>query len=228
MTAAEREDEIGDDLETSTEQAEPADIRRRVLIVALAVIGVLVLAAAGFGVGYRVGLPNHPGNNSPEAGFARDMSTHHGQAVTMAMTEYRNGGDQDLRTIAFDIATTQQAQVGMMDQWLDDWNLPPTGTRPRMAWMDDGHSMLLPDGRMPGMAADDQLAQLRAATGHKADVLFCQLMITHHLGGIHMAEAVLDKSHNSTVRKLAQSMKDSQQYEIAALQDKLHSFGEKP
>ncbi len=52
-------------------------------------------------------------------------------------------------------------------------------------------------------------------------------MIAHHLGGIHMAEAVLAKTDNEDVRKLAQSMKDGQQYEINALQQKLKDLGER-
>jgi uncharacterized protein (DUF305 family) len=117
----------------------------------------------------------------------------------------------------------------MMDQWLNQWNLPKTGTAPRMAWMSNGHhSMLLPDGRMPGMASGEELARLRNSSGRDADVLFCRLMIAHHLGGIHMAEAVLERTDNDAVRKLAQSMKDGQQYEITALRTKLTSLGEKP
>ncbi len=217
-----------DTTEVTAAESSP-DIRRRVAIVALATVAALIVAAVGLGVGLWIGTPNHPDNDSAEAGFARDMSTHHHQAVTMGMIEYRSGGERGLRSIAYDIALTQQAQIGMMDQWLNQWELAKTGTQPRMAWMSNGHhSMLLPDGRMPGMASDDELARLRESLGRDSDVLFCRLMIAHHVGGIHMAEAVLERSDNDTVRKLAQSMKDGQQYEITALQNKLTALGEKP
>ncbi|MGH3544424.1 MAG: DUF305 domain-containing protein [Mycobacteriales bacterium] len=222
------------DSATGTQNAEDRrndaapDLRRRVAIIALASVAVLIVAAVGLGVGLTIGTPNYPDNASAEAGFARDMSTHHNQAVTMGMLEYRNGGEAGLRSIAYDIALTQQAQVGMMDAWLDQWGLRKTGTGPRMAWMGGGHhGMLLPDGRMPGMASADELARLRQSSGRDADVLFCRLMITHHLGGIHMAEAVLERSDDDAVRALAQSMKDGQQYEIATLENKLTALGEK-
>ena len=217
-----------DDPVADTAKAAP-DTRRRAAIIALASVTALIVGAVGLGIGLWIATPDYPDNDSAEAGFARDMSTHHGQAVTMGMIEYRNDGEAGLRSIAYDIALTQQAQIGMMDQWLNQWNLPKTGTAPRMAWMSNGHhSMLLPDGRMPGMASGEELARLRNSSGRDADVLFCRLMIPHHLGGIHMAEAVLGRTDNDAVRKLAQSMKDGQQYEITALRTKLTSLGEKP
>ena len=176
--------------------------RRRALLLG-ALVAVFALA-----VGYLGGLlyPRFtaPGDTSPEAGFARDMSTHHAQAVEMAMVAWQKSSNLEIREIAYDIATVQQGQIGVMQTWLVDWHLQPTGRRPKMAWMPDGAQSLRPDGLMPGMATDAQLQQLRTATGGPADILFCQLMIRHHLGGIHMAEAVLPLTHNRQVieRKL--------------------------
>ena len=41
---------------------------------------------------------------SAEAGFARDMQVHHGQAVEMAMDIYRTTENPDVRVLAYDIA----------------------------------------------------------------------------------------------------------------------------
>ena len=194
-------------------------------VIVSAVIALLTLAV-GFATGIVVATPKYPSDNSAEAGFARDMSMHHAQAVHMGMMEYRNGDDDQARTMAYDIATSQQAQIGVMDSWLREWKLTPTSNKPAMSWMDDGK--LLPDGRMPGMAAANQLSQLEHAQGRDADVLFCQLMITHHLGGIHMAQAILDMSHNSEVRRLAQTMVNNQQYDINQLRDILKRLGATP
>jgi len=201
------------------------DPRRRMWLVALGLVATLIVGTLGFGAGVWLKRDDHPGNDSAEAGFARDMSTHHHQAVSMAMTLYRNGNDGELRTLAYDIALTQQAQIGIMDQWLHQWDLPETGNRPRMAWMSGGKHALTADGLMPGMATDEQMRQLRNSTGKAADVLFCQLMIAHHLGGIHMVEAILDQSDNSDVTELARGMKEAQQYEVSVLQAKLTALG---
>jgi uncharacterized protein (DUF305 family) len=188
-------------------------------------------AVALLAVGYLGGLLTPglraPGDNSPEAGFARDMSVHHAQAVQMSMIAAADATMPQVRGLAQSIALTQQAQIGMMSIWLQDWHLDPTGSGPRMAWMPDGTAELV-DGLMPGMATKDQLDELTAATGKQVDILFCQLMLRHHLGGIHMAEGLVQESHNAQVRTLAQTMITGQQGEIADLQMFLQELGAKP
>ncbi|GAA3747843.1 hypothetical protein GCM10022225_34690 [Plantactinospora mayteni] len=158
-----------------------------------------------------------PGDGSPEAGFARDMSSHHAQAVEMSILAHEKTTDPDVRTLAADIALTQQAQIGIMQTWLKQWDLSPTGRQPRMAWMPDGAGTIK-NGLMPGMATDAQRAELRAATGRDFDALFLQLMLDHHLGGIHMAEGVLELSDDEQVTELAKSMVAGQKKEIQLIQ----------
>jgi uncharacterized protein (DUF305 family) len=80
--------------------------------------------------------------------------------------------------MAYDIALTQENQIGMMATWLTNWHLQPTGSQPKIAWLPDGAQAVTPDGLMPArMAADAQLQQLQQATGRRIDILFCQLMI---------------------------------------------------
>jgi uncharacterized protein (DUF305 family) len=199
-----------DDIDTRP-RARPGGVWRFGLVgVAVAlVLGLLV----GFGGGLLVQKLRTPGDGSVEAGFARDMSTHHAQAVEIAMIAHEKGNDAEVRQVGADIAMTQQAQIGMMQTWLRDWGLSPTGSQPRMAWMPNGPASVK-DGLMPGMATDAERAQLRAATGRDFDALFLRLMINHHLGGIHMAQAAVQEAGNSDVKWLAQAMVDSQQREI--------------
>jgi uncharacterized protein (DUF305 family) len=183
--------------------------------------GMLVLATvAGLLLGYAVALltlrPSTPGDTSPEAGFARDMTIHHDQAVTMAMIAYQRATHLSVRTVGEDIAGNQQGQIGMMQQWLRDWDVLPTGSRPPMSWMPDG-AAALQDGLMPGMATPEELAELRAATGVEVDRLFLELMVDHHLGGIHMVDAILEVSDHEDVRWLAQTQKNGQQQEITLM-----------
>lgn len=199
-------------------------LRQRPLItLALAVVLALLIGAA---VGVTLTKPASYADDSAEAGFARDMIVHHGQAVNMGMMEYRNGEDADMRRFGYDIGLTQQAQIGIMQTWLSDWGLNPTSTEPAMEWMDG--EMTLVDGRMPGMASPEDLAKLDSAKGRDADVLFAELMIQHHLGGVHMADAVLARTDDPRVTHLAQVMKNGQQSEIDALRDKLTALGAAP
>jgi uncharacterized protein (DUF305 family) len=201
-------------------------LRRRALL-----LGALV-AVVALAIGYLGGVltPSltRPGDTSPEAGFARDMSTHHAQAVELAMITWQKTTDPEISQMAYDIATVQQGQIGVMQTWLKDWHLLPTGTRPKMAWMPNGTKELLPDGRMPGMATDAEIGQLRTATGQQLDILFCQLMLRHHLGGIHMVSALLSLTHDRDVVELATAMRNGQQNEVTIMRNKLTSLGAQP
>ena len=173
--------------------------------------------AFGLLVGLAIGLLGPrlltPTDNSAEAGFLRDMSTHHAQAVEMSMIAHANSTNPQIVTLAGDIALTQHGQIGYMQAWLRDWHLSPTGSQPPMAWMPDAAGSVQ-NGLMPGMATPEQLATLRKATGTDLDIQFLTLMRQHHLGGIHMAQGILAQSDNEDVTWLAQTMVTAQQGEI--------------
>ncbi|MEU5938801.1 DUF305 domain-containing protein [Micromonospora sp. NPDC047548] len=193
--------------------------------------GILAVAAAvvvGLLLGYAGGLltPSltRPGDTSAEAGFARDMTTHHAQAVEMGLIAFQEGTDLEVRQIGGDIATGQQGEIGTMQTWLRSWGLDPTGSQPAMAWMPDGRDSVQ-NGLMPGMATPQEMAQLRAAQGHDLDVLFLRMMIKHHLGGIHMIQGILDHGGDDDVRMVAQTMKNTQQTDLVNLQNALKRLG---
>jgi uncharacterized protein (DUF305 family) len=164
-----------------------------------------------------------PADDSPEAGFARDMMVHHAQAVQMAEIVRDKTESQTVRTIAADMALTQQAQIGMMQGWLTTWGLPVAGTEAAMGWM--GHPV---EGLMPGMATPEEIDRLREASPEEADVLFLRLMIPHHQAAIPMAEAVLGRTDRPEVELLAEAMADSQQLEIQMMQEMLRERGASP
>jgi uncharacterized protein (DUF305 family) len=195
---------------------------------ALGVLAAVLLLSLAFVGGVFYDRLSAPGEDSPEAGFARDMSTHHSQAVGMAMTEYAKGTHAEVTTQAYKIATGQQYQIGVMSDWLDQWHVSQTSNRPAMAWMPNGAKELGPDGLMPGMATPAEMAQLRNASGKQVDILFCQLMIRHHLGGIHMIDALLKLSHDDQVRALAKRMQATQTNEVEGLQRLLEMLNREP
>jgi uncharacterized protein (DUF305 family) len=182
------------------------------------VLGLLLSLVVGLSTGLLAFRGSTPGDDSAEAGFARDMSAHHAQAVAMGMIAQQRGTNITVRVIGGDIALTQQGQIGMMSQWLREWGLNVNGTGQPMAWMPDGEDAL-EDGLMPGMATQDEMNKLDQARGPEVDRLFIAMMIKHHLGGIHMVDGILKQSKNPDVIWLAGSMKAGQQKEIRALQD---------
>ena len=185
-------------------------------LAALLILGMLLGAGGALLATRNV----HPGDDSAEAGFLRDMSTHHAQAVEMSMIAHANSANPQIISLAADIALTQHGQIGYMQAWLRDWSLSPTGSRPAMSWMPGSEGSVV-NGLMPGMATPEQMAQLRTATGKELDEQFLTLMRQHHLGGIHMAQAIVEQSDNKDVTWLAGTMVTSQQGEINLIDDLL-------
>jgi uncharacterized protein (DUF305 family) len=172
----------------------------------------------GFAAGYALtSRDDTPGAGSVDVGFLQDMRWHHDQAVLMAYTYLRKpseGLDPQLRTIAGEILLGQQLESGRMAQMLRTFHQPEanmTGTG--MAWM----NMAVPIARMPGMANDDELHQLDAASGRDADIIFTKLMTAHHEGGVHMADYASAHAKDGEVKALAQAISSSQRDEIAEL-----------
>jgi uncharacterized protein (DUF305 family) len=194
------------------DEAPPArrEIRFGVAWLAALLIAGLLLGAGGALYAARA---THPGEDSVEAGFLRDMSNHHSQAVAMSMIAHANSADPSIISLSADIALTQHGQISTMRAWLRDWGVGQTGTAPPMAWMPNAAGSVR-DGLMPGMATPEQMEALRKATGKDLDVQFLALMRQHHLGGIHMAQAILDESDHADVSRLAGTMVSGQQSEM--------------
>src|SRR5574342_479316 len=100
------------DVFSSTFSGVLSDRRGRVAVIVGAAV---VLLLAGYGVGQLTARSSTPGDESIEAGFARDMSEHHAQAVEMGMIAYQKANLPEVRTLGGDIAMTQQGQIGMMN-----------------------------------------------------------------------------------------------------------------
>jgi uncharacterized protein (DUF305 family) len=184
----------------------------------------IVLAVAlvflGAAIGYAVTILGNgkPGAGSVDVGYLQDMRWHHDQAVQMSLDYLEKpaaGQDPVLRTIASEILLGQQLESGAMVQLLHEYGQPEaneTGTA--MAWM----YQPVPVAQMPGLATDAQIAQLKAATGRAADLLYAQLMIDHHLGGIHMASYAVQHASKARVKQLSQSAVTGEESDIVDLQ----------
>lgn len=208
-------------------------------LVAVIAVGLLV-AGGGLAVALGIGRTEQPTADSVDAGFARDMSRHHLQAVEMANLALTRSQDADVRQLAFDISSTQTNQVGRMQGWLSMWGLPLTSSD-IMGWMagDDmagndmaGHDVAHEDGAdgavMPGMATETELAELRSLSGTPFDVVFLQLMIRHHQGGLEMARYGQEHGDVDVVRGLARSIAETQTAETTTMEAMLRQRGGNP
>lgn len=176
------------------------------ILVAL-VAAVAFLAAV---VGYLVGQPDAPGRSSIDVGFYQDMTTHHEQAVEMALLELTNGQEKVVLDFAREVLLFQRYELGRMDDSLVRWGA--SGERPAtaMRWM----NAAVPYASMPGLATDAEMDELATAQGRASDGLFLKLMAAHHRGGIHMSQYASTHAKDHVVRDLATVMAKNQAAEI--------------
>jgi uncharacterized protein (DUF305 family) len=197
-----------------------------VLLVVIVVAAVVIAAAAGWLVGHR-NAGTRITATSVDAGFARDMSTHHTQAVVMAGYTRLHTTNASVLLLANDIYDEQTFEIGQMQGWLDSWNLSRSTTLPTMSWM-GGQDHLLSDGLMPGIATPAELSKLETLSGNALDVDFLQLMIRHHQGGLPMEQYAEQHATEPYVQNLAGKMEQAQSAEIISMEQLLRQLGGSP
>lgn len=215
-------------------------MRPAVRIGAAATLAVLLLI-----VGVVVGITwerGHSDDRSPTAvdvGFNRDMSTHHDQAILMSqIVGARPSVGPEISSLAQRIIVAQTAEAATMRSRLTWFGEPLTATDRPMSWMpmpaNESHAhgaAGADDGRagMPGMASTDDIGRLSTAAGRDAEILFLQLMIRHHRGGMAMAQAAHNSPDASTpTRQLALSMIGDQGDEVGQMTLLLRARGAQP
>lgn len=143
-----------------------------------------------------------PRANDADVAFAQNMSEHHNQAIEMSFVLLAGSENDELKGLAYDIINTQATQRGMMMGWLQDWG--------KSLNSDIDYSQM----EAMGMASDDEMAQLYSLSVNELDLLFVELMIDHHLGGIEMAETYVQEGRYALQMRLAETMIAGQQGEI--------------
>lgn len=199
----------------------------RVAVTTGVLLAVLLLgASAGLLVAQTQAEADGPAPSRIDIGFPQDMSVHHRQAVLMASLVAERSNDPAIRALAFDIEATQLEQIGRMQGWLSLWDASALPQGGHMTWV-SGHGA---GGfeTMPGMASEQELDALRRASGPQFDVLFLQLMLRHHQGGVPMARAAQQHAEVPQVRNLAGQMLTSQTKESVYLKQLLAERGAQP
>ena len=184
---------------------------RGVLIaLAVAVVAALFGGAAVWAV--RADDPGRQPMNAVDVGFLRDMIDHHEQALLIANIYLDERPDSGVAPYAREVILYQQRDLDRMRAWLADAGYSPgEPDRVAMEWMGEP----TPVAEMPGMQTPERLAELDAATGEQADLLFFQIMSDHHLGGIHMAEHASINGSDQEIMDFAASVAENQNIEIA-------------
>ncbi|MGW2661288.1 DUF305 domain-containing protein [Nocardia tengchongensis] len=160
-----------------------------------------------------------------EIGFSQDMAAHHEQAL-ITVQRLDSGVDPTVRQLAQQIADAQRMEIGTLLGWLRLANASPDSKHP-MAWMPSdsagAHDHSMPTmaatngTSMPGMATQAELDALAVARGKDAEVLFLQLMLRHHRGGVAMAKAADQLVASGPVKEAARGMIAAQSQEAGLM-----------
>ncbi|MPY94446.1 MAG: DUF305 domain-containing protein [Acidimicrobiia bacterium] len=153
-----------------------------------------------------------PSEDGVDVGFLRDMVDHHDQANEMAVIALYNGVERAVDRFATEVILTQRWELGRMYAWLDDWgySLGDPERTDAMAWM--GHAG--PVATMAGMQSQENLDRLVEGPEEARSQLFLELMIDHHRGAVHMAEAAAEDATVGKVREFAAVTARNQAMEI--------------
>ena len=148
------------------------------------------------------------GYNDPDTAFAKAMLGHHRGAVEMAKIQLKYGTDEEMRQLAQEIITAQQAEIDILNKWLASH--PDTAKpKPNTEAMQQSYarSMDVLNGEMVLGIADPV-----------PDMAFARGMLPHHIGAVEMAKIQMKYGTDEEMRQLAQDIIDSQQIEIARMQ----------
>lgn len=191
----------------------------------------LLLIGTLAGGAYALGLHARPPQQTHgpiDVGFTQAMRGHHDQAIVMSRILLADGSSQ-IAGLARAIESTQLMELGQMKGWLLLWDQPLLPANDRMDWMllgrtppDTALNRYLIDcrnspGGMPGLATQDELARLRSLKGVPRDLLFLELMIRHHQGGLPMARFAAQNAETPAVRMLAAQIEAEQTQEAATM-----------
>jgi uncharacterized protein (DUF305 family) len=145
-----------------------------------------------------------PAEGQPyDAAFIDSMIVHHEGAIIMANQALEQAERQEIKDLANEIVSAQEAEIGQMKEWRTEW-YPELAETSGMA-MDMG-PMEVPAGDAP------------------FDQRFIQAMIPHHEGAIAMAQDALQNAEQQEIRDLAQAIIDAQEAEIAQMRQWLSAW----
>jgi uncharacterized protein (DUF305 family) len=152
-------------------------------------------------------------HNEADASFAEQMVPHHRSAIAMAQLAPGRAADPRILDLAARIQTAQQPEIDTLTGWLAEWGAGD------MSGMDHSSG----DG-MGGMSEQDMTA-LANASGADFDRLFLEQMIRHHRAAVEMAVTESAEGQNSDALAMAGSIRDSQNAEIAEMEQLLPALG---
>ena len=161
--------------------------------------------------------------NHADVAFMQMMVPHHGQALVMARLAEVRADSPAVQALARRIRGAQGPEIIMMAAWLDQRGIDVPRAAEKPGGDDHGahgHSGM---PGMQGMLSEEEMEQLRSASGRRFDRLFLDGMIAHHQGAVDMAETVAREGVDIRVSEIAADVAASQSAEIQRMRELLAS-----
>lgn len=134
-----------------------------------------------------------------ESDFMTRMIDHHAMAVEMAEVCLDRASHDALRDMCEDVISSQSAEIGTMQSWLQDW-----------------YSVSHEPEMKPG--DERKVEKLAALSGARFEIRFMKSMIRHHRKALVEAEGCLDRAFHAELRDLCEGIIEAQRAEIAMMQ----------
>lgn len=169
---------------------------RKVILTGVSLVFVIFLIYAG--ISAVSPQSDNSDFNRPDLMFMNMMIIHHNQAIEMSEMAKNRTENSNILRLSENISEAQKEENRKMADWLKE----------------AGHNPPARGHRMAGMASEQEMEELRQSEGQEFDLLFSELMIRHHEGGIQMARAEVQNGRSEKVTELAGLMVKVQQEEI--------------
>lgn len=135
--------------------------------------------------------------------FTNMMLMHHQAAIDMSEVEIAKGTDVQIKAMAQNIITAQQAEIEQLQQFIKNYKMPEAKMK-----MAETHNELGANMK----ASMDKMTNL-PMTGN-TDKDFVRMMIPHHETAVTMAQDELKHGIQPGLKKMAQKMIADQNKEI--------------
>lgn len=135
--------------------------------------------------------------------FANTMVMHHQSAIDMAKDVLAKGSNVEVKTMAQNIVTAQEAEIAQFKSITANYKMPEMKKEGGEAHNELGEVMEKMESKMKGMTK----------TGN-ADKDFLMMMIPHHESAVSMGEDELSHGKNLELKKMAQKIIEDQSKEI--------------
>jgi uncharacterized protein (DUF305 family) len=160
------------------------------------------------------GMTNHnmdvgPADANYDLRFIDSMIPHHQGALVMAQEVLQKSKRPELIKLAKSIIDEQKKEILQMQKSRKKW-YPKASVVPIMWHAGMNHEMTMTPAHKQSMIMSMSLGKADA----EFDRRFLDAMIPHHQGAVTMGKDLLQKTKRPQMRKLAQSIIDSQQAEI--------------